>query len=159
MQEGKPNYNDEPVEYCTRCYSLKIKHEDAIDADVCAECGCTEIASTDIETWEKLYEKRYRRKYVTCNHDPRSSVYFKLPISTLKTKLYKDNRLLATVLHKLYPTFPRGLSREDAILVLFDKVSKDSMMDDLRMCFYDYYMINNNKQLTINIKDNGREES
>ena len=110
MQEGKPNYNDEPVEYCTRCYSLKIKHEDAIDADVCAECGCTEIASTDIETWEKLYEKRYRRKYVTCNHDPRSSVYFKLPISTLKTKLYKDNRLLASVMVLLPPPVPYSIT-------------------------------------------------
>lgn len=144
MQEKRPNYDGEPVEYCSRCYSLKIKHEDAIDADVCAECGCTEIASTDIDTWEKLYEKRYGRKYVTCNNDPRTSIYFKLPISTLKTKLYYDNRLLAAVLHKLYPRFPRGLSREDAIIILFDYLSKDNRMDDLRMCFYNYFKINTN---------------
>lgn len=143
MQEEKPNYNDEPVEYCSRCYSLKIRHEDSIDADVCAECGCTEIASTDIGTWEKLYEQRYKRKYVTCNHDPRASIYFKFPISTLKTKLYNDNRLLATVLHKLYPNFLRGLSKEDAIIVLFDKLSKDNRMDSLRMCFYNYYRVDN----------------
>ena len=32
------NYDDEPVVYCSRCYSLKIKYEEAIDSDCCMEC-------------------------------------------------------------------------------------------------------------------------
>lgn len=58
LQENKNiNYDDEPVEYCSRCYSLKIVHEDSIDADCCMECGSTDISSASIDTWEKLYEK------------------------------------------------------------------------------------------------------
>lgn len=137
------NYDDEPVEYCSRCFSLKITHEDTIDSDCCMDCGSTDIATTDIGTWERLYEKRYGRKFIERNNDPRDSIYFKLPISTLKTKLYQDNRLLRTVLHKLYPRFPDGLTNEEIILVIFDKLSKDSKMDDLRMILYDYYKIEN----------------
>ncbi len=137
------NYDEEPVEYCSKCYSLKIVHEDSIDSDCCMDCGSTDIASTDISTWEELYKKRYGRKFIERNNDPRDSIYFKLPISTLKTKLYQDERLLGTVLRKLYPRFPNGLTKEEIILVLFDKLSKDSRMSDLRMTFYDYYKIEN----------------
>lgn len=144
LQENKNiNYDDEPVEYCSRCYSLKIVHEDSIDADCCMECGSTDISSASIDTWEKLYEKRYGRKFVERNNDPRTSIYFKLSESTLKTKLYQDKKLLKTVIYKLYPKFPEGLSREEEILVLFDRLCKDNRMDELRTILYEYYKVEN----------------
>lgn len=138
MPDNQNNYNSEPVEYCSRCYSLKIKHEDAIDADCCMECGSTEISTTSIENWERLYEGRYGCKYVEKNNDPRCSVYFKMPIDRLKAKVFRSKDLFR-ILHKLYPRFPKGLSREDAVILLFDKLSKDNRMDDLRLCLYNIY--------------------
>ena len=82
-------------------------------------------------------------KFVERNNDPRTSIYFKLSESTLKTKLYQDKKLLRTVLHKLYPKFPEGLSREEEILVLFDRLCKDNRMDELRMILYEYYKVEN----------------
>ena len=30
----------------------------------CGECGCTEVKETDIDTWDKMYEKKYGKKFV-----------------------------------------------------------------------------------------------
>jgi len=144
LQDAKRvNYDDEPVEYCSRCYSLKIVHEDSIDSDCCMDCGSTDISTADIYTWERLYKERYGRKFVGRNNDPRSSIFFKMSISTLKTRLYQDDKLLGAVLHKLYPNFPDGLSKEETILVLFDKLCSDNRMDDLRMEMYDHSRMEN----------------
>lgn len=32
--------------------------------DYCDTCGCTDIAETDINTWEYIYEDTYGEKYV-----------------------------------------------------------------------------------------------
>ena len=138
MPDNQINYDSEPVEYCSRCYSLKIKHEEAIDADYCTECGSTEVSTTSIENWEQMFEKRYGYKYVERNNDPRCSIYFKMPIDRLKAKVFRSRNLFR-ILHKLYPSFPDGLSREDAVILLFDKLSKDNRMDDLRLCLYNLY--------------------
>lgn len=132
------NYDEEPVTYCSRCYSLKIKHEDVTDSDVCMDCGCTETKTTDISTWEKLYERRYGHKYIEKNNDPRESIYFKVPIARLKTKLYQS-RILPYVVKRLYSNFPQGLSRSETVILLFDRLSQDNRMDDLRYMLYDYY--------------------
>jgi hypothetical protein len=138
MPNETNNYDLEPVEYCAKCYSLKIKHEDAIDADCCMECGSTEIASASIDEWERLYQRRYGHKYVERNNDPRKSIYFQMPISKLKTKLYKSELLNAIIYH-LYPDFPQGLSRENKIILLFDKIAKDNKIDDLRYYLYNIH--------------------
>lgn len=59
---SKEEYNEIPVVYCRNCLSLKIMILDE-DTDYCDDCGCTETASTDIESWEKLYEKRYGKPF------------------------------------------------------------------------------------------------
>ena len=56
------DYNDEPVHYCKQCLSLKIKIVGGFD--FCDDCGDTDIASTSIEEWEKLYEERYGHKFL-----------------------------------------------------------------------------------------------
>lgn len=138
MPNNHKDYDDEPVTYCPRCYSLKIKHEDITDTDCCMDCGCTEVKETDINTWERMYTRRYGHKYAEKSNDPKESIYFKMSISKLKTKLYQGN-MLPYVIRKLYPRFPQGLSRFDSILLLFDKLGKDNRIDDLRYLLYDYY--------------------
>lgn len=138
MSDNQISYDSEPVEYCSRCYSLKIKHEDAIDSDYCMDCGSTETSTTDIDTWERLYEQRYGKRYVERNNDPRCSIYFKMPLDRLKAKVFYS-KMLDRILYSLYPCFPKGLSREDAVILLFDKLSKDNRMDDLRLCLYGIY--------------------
>lgn len=59
------SYNDEPVWYCKRCLSLKIKQMPHVKGqDYCAECGATNLESADIEEWKKLYKKKYRHDFV-----------------------------------------------------------------------------------------------
>ena len=63
------DYNAIPVFYCKHCLSLNIKTVDeSIDTeylDFCANCGSTEIEQTDIHTWEKMYEQKYGRNFLT----------------------------------------------------------------------------------------------
>lgn len=137
MPDRHKEYDDEPVTYCSKCYSLKIKHEDVTDTDVCMNCGCTEVSTTDISTWERLYEGRYGHKYVTRGTNPKDTIYFKMPIERLKTKLY-HSKALRVILTTLYPSFPQGLGKADSIILLFDKLSKDGRMNDLRFLLFDY---------------------
>lgn len=63
------DYNSEPVFYCKHCLSLNIKSvDDFVNTDCldfCDECGSTEIDTTDIYTWEKMYEQKYGRNFLT----------------------------------------------------------------------------------------------
>lgn len=63
------NFNSEPVFYCKHCLSLKIKSvEDFIDTDYldfCDDCGSTEVDKTDIHSWEKMYEQKYGKNFLT----------------------------------------------------------------------------------------------
>lgn len=131
------DYDQEPVTYCARCYSLKIVHEDSIDTDCCMDCGSTELLTTDIHTWETLYETRYGHKFTEKHDDPRNSIIFKMPLNKLKVFIYQ-NIPLAAIVYRLYPKFPQGMSKVDTILMLFDKLAKDNRFDDLRFLLYDY---------------------
>lgn len=158
--KNKEDYDAEPVEYCSRCYSLKIKYEPAIDSDCCMDCGSTEVAMTDIDTWERLYEGRYGHKYVQRSQDPRDTVYFKMSVGRLKARLYQSD-ILHKAIYTLYPNFPKGLCKEEAVILLFDKLCKDNRMDELRYMLYDQHMSdikNYNKYNDLKDKDNGREE-
>ena len=130
--QDNTNYDEEPVIYCSKCYSLKIKYEEAIDAECCMDCGCSDTSVSSIEEWEKLYEKRYGHKYVVKNTDPKKSYIFKLPINKLKDKVY-NSPLWYVIIHSLYPKFPGGLDKADSIILLFDKLIKDNRLDDLRL--------------------------
>lgn len=68
-EESNVDYNAIPVFYCKHCLSLNIKTVDeSIDTeylDFCANCGSTEIEQTDIHTWEKMYEQKYGKNFLT----------------------------------------------------------------------------------------------
>lgn len=57
----KEDYNAEPVVYCKNCLSLRIMTLD--NMDYCDECGCTDLDTTDIASWEKIYEKKYGKPF------------------------------------------------------------------------------------------------
>lgn len=126
------DYDSEPVIYCARCYSLKIKHEDSIGADVCTECGCSDTLTSSIEDWERLYERRYGHKFTVKNEDPKTSFIFKLPLEKLKDKVYESSAW-REIIKALYPGFPGGLGRADSIILFFDKLVKDSRIADLKL--------------------------
>lgn len=135
MPVNHKDYDEEPVIYCSRCYSLNIKHEDVTDNDCCMTCGCTEVKETDIDTWESMYAKRYGHRFTQRGQNPRDSVYFKMTLSDLKTKVYNSNQL-EKITKKLYPKFPKDLGKFDAVVFLFDKLIKDNRVDDLRCLLY-----------------------
>lgn len=63
MQENE--YNQEPVFFCKKCLSLKIRDVEYLeDSEYCDECGSTEVAQASIEEWDKLYSARYGHHYI-----------------------------------------------------------------------------------------------
>lgn len=131
-QDNNKDYDAEPVVYCARCYSLKIKYEEDIDTDCCMDCGCTDTRTSSIGEWERNYERRYGKKHIERSNDPRSSYLFKLTIGELKTKVYNSSHW-REIIHRIYPSFPKGLSKADSIILLFDRLCKDRKIDDLRI--------------------------
>lgn len=66
--ENQEKYNEEPVFYCKHCLSLKIINETMLpDLEYCGDCGSTQIDTTDIHTWENMYEQRYGFKFLDKN--------------------------------------------------------------------------------------------
>lgn len=54
-------YDEEPVYYCKRCLSLAVKSIGQYD--YCDDCSCTDIGTTDIFTWEKMYKDKYGKEF------------------------------------------------------------------------------------------------
>ena len=143
-QNQHSEYDSEPVVFCARCYSLKIKYEEAIDSECCADCGCSDVREASIEEWERLYEHRYGKKYVVRDSDPKKTPIFKMPLDKLKILVY-NHPSLDYIIHYLYPRFPKGYSKVDSVILLFSSLIRDNRLDDLRL-------------LLLKIQSNGREE-
>ena len=148
MKEEDNNvYDEEPVVFCSKCYSLKIVHDDFMDMDFCGDCGCPDTLSGSIEEWEKLYEGRYRKKLIEKGTDPRKSPLFKASIDKLKSILF-EHPSWKEIITTLYPHFPQNLGRADSVLFLFDKMTKDGKLDEFRLLLLKY----------LRRKNHGREE-
>ena len=69
-------YNAIPVHYCKQCLSLRIKGLAGNSLmDFCDDCNSTDILTTDIFTWEKMYEERYGINYLKQNKNGRKESY------------------------------------------------------------------------------------
>lgn len=66
ISEQSP-YNDEPVYYCKHCLSLKIRDAGLPDLLYCDECGTSDIQTTNILEWERMFEEKYGFKYLEEN--------------------------------------------------------------------------------------------
>ena len=60
--EEKYDYNKITVYYCKKCLSLRIRGID--DMNYCDKCSSTDIETTTIDEWEKLYEEKYGHKFI-----------------------------------------------------------------------------------------------
>lgn len=59
LREGV-NYNDEPVFYCEKCMSLRIRFVNGLsNSEYCDNCGSTEINQSNIEDWRKKFKDKY----------------------------------------------------------------------------------------------------
>ena len=131
-EEKNNDYDLEPVVYCSRCYSLKIKHDDTFDEDYCVECGCTDVCESSIEDWEALYERRYGNKFAEKHPIPKQSFLSKMNVQELKD--FVCNRSdWKSIIKALYPGFPEGLSKADCIILLFNKIASDNRMEELKI--------------------------
>ena len=138
-QEKSKAEEPDTIDFCAKCYSIKIKYEDSIGMDCCESCGCTDFKTASFEEWEKLYERRYGHKFVEEKGDIRKSPIFQMSLDSLKLKVF-DNPSWREICKTLYPSFPNWLSRADSVILLFAKLYQDNRLDDLRM-----ELINRNK--------------
>ena len=136
-QEKINDYDSEPIVFCAKCFSPKIKHEASIDIDYCGDCGCSSTREASVYEWEKLYEKKYGHKYVVKGNDPKKNPVFKLSRTELMDRLCGLSQWKSVIL-SLYPKFPEGFGRVDSIVLLFDKLVKDNRLDDLRLKLMKY---------------------
>lgn len=56
------DYNSIPVYFCKNCLSLKIRVLGEY-SEYCDDCGSTDIETTDIESWRKMYKDKYGREF------------------------------------------------------------------------------------------------
>lgn len=62
MENRVEDYDNIPVTYCKRCLSLRIITLND-DMDYCDECGNTDMGTTDIHSWRKMYKETYGKDY------------------------------------------------------------------------------------------------
>jgi len=63
----KSDYNEEPVYYCSNCFSLNIKEVQVkgLVIDLCQECGNVgDITESSLEVWNKLYVDTYGKVFL-----------------------------------------------------------------------------------------------
>lgn len=126
------DYDSEPVRYCSRCYSLKVKYEEEMDSEYCADCGCSDISESSFDEWEKKYEKRYRKKFVQKTEDPKKTFIFNLSLEKLKTRVFQSPKW-KDIIRSMYPSFPEGLSRTDSVILFFNTIIKDNKINELKL--------------------------
>lgn len=134
-QDKLNDYDSEPVVFCASCLSLKIKHDEDLGFDYCGKCGCTEVREASPEEWDKLYQKKYGKKFIDGTNDIRKSPIFQLPLSKLMHKV-SDSPKWDIIIREMYGCLPRGLGKADSIVVFFDKLIKDNKLDQLRMLLF-----------------------
>jgi len=126
---------EDPWTFCPKCYSIRFKYEDSLGTECCEDCGCTDLKTSTFEEWDKLYRNRYGHPYLEDAGLVKKSPIFLLTDEQLKTRLFKHPDCMR-ICKELYPAFPGGLSKEDAVLLLFSKLVNDNRLDALRMNLY-----------------------
>ena len=132
------DYDSDPVKYCARCYSLKVKYEDALDSECCAECGSTDIQETSIEDWEKKYERRYGHKFTQKEEDPKKTFFFKLTTKELMDRVANSLKW-REIIKGIYPHFPGGYGKADSIVLFFDTLIKQNKIGELKLFLFKHF--------------------
>ena len=135
VEERNQDYDSEPVRYCARCYSLKVKYEESVDSECCGDCGSSDILEAPIEEWEKKYERRYGHKFTQKEQDPKNTFIFKLPLDKLKAKVYESSQW-REIINAIYPKFPGGYGKTDSIILFFDTLVRQNKLNELKLLLY-----------------------
>ena len=135
VEERNQDYDSEPVRYCARCYSLKVKYEESVDSECCGDCGSSDILEAPIEEWEKKYERRYGHKFTQKEQDPKNTFIFKLPLDKLKAKVYESSQW-REIINAIYPKFPGGYGKADSIILFFDTLVRQNKLNELKLLLY-----------------------
>ena len=98
------------------------------------------VAVLSFEEWQQKYESKYGHKLAEKSDDPKSSFIFKLSLEELKNKVFNSEKC-KEIIHAMYPKFPRGLSKADSVILLFDKLVKENRISDLKL-----YLLNKLKR-------------
>ena len=68
MITSKSEYNNEPIDYCKTCLSIKIKTVEFKDTDqevdYCIDCSNTELETAHVSIWADLYEEKYGETFL-----------------------------------------------------------------------------------------------
>ena len=126
------DYDDEPVKYCTRCLSLKIKYEATIDVEYCGDCGCTDVIESTFDEWESKYTERYGHKLVEKSNDPKTSPIYRMSRRELTQLLYSSEHW-KEVITRFYPSFPANLSRIDSVILFFNKLIEENRVEEFKL--------------------------
>lgn len=142
MLEAKSfnDYDSEPVRYCARCYSLKVKYEEALDSECCGECGSTDILEASVEEWEHKYERRYGHKFTVREDDPKKTFIFKLSLKELMHKV-ADSPKWKEIIKGIYPHFPGGYGKADSIVLFFDTLVKQNRLGELKLFLFKHFKL------------------
>ena len=135
MSNRNDDYDLEPVKFCPKCYSLKVKYDGTVDSEYCGECGCTDIQELPFEVWEQKYEGRYKHKFAERNSDPKQSFVFNMSLEKLKEKVYKSPKW-KQIIRTMFPNFPEGLDRADSVILFFDTVIRQNKINELRLLLF-----------------------
>lgn len=131
-QDKNKEYDEEPVKYCTKCYSLKIGYEEAVDTEYCMECGCSDIAELSIYEWEEMYKNRYGQKFISIKNDPRRVQIARMSYDKLREMVYKSPNW-RDIIKSIYPKFHKNYNKGEAIITFFDQISRDKKLDELKL--------------------------
>jgi hypothetical protein len=47
--------------------AIRVLYREDPSLDYCGECGNTNLETTDIDTWEKMYREKYGTNFLTTN--------------------------------------------------------------------------------------------
>lgn len=83
-----------------------------------------------------MYEARYGRSLVRRVRPPWQTRILNMTHEELKRELLSSPRCGA-VAAAMYPGFPKGLGRMEAVMLLFDMAGRDGRTDELRRCLID----------------------
>ena len=125
------DYDSEPVRFCARCYSLKVKYDEEMDSEYCADCGSSDILELPFEAWEQKYEKRYGHKFAVKTEDPHKTFIFNLSTEDLKKKVCNSDKW-KEIIKSIYPSFPGGLTKAESIILFFHTLIKENKLNDLK---------------------------
>lgn len=56
--------DEDKILYCPKCLSIQILAVEGTDLSYCGKCGCANIQEIDFDEWDKMYQNKYKTKFL-----------------------------------------------------------------------------------------------